>query len=331
MSICLPSLLKSSNYQECLVVASEIIKNTDEVVLLDAGALYRVDPFGLSLLASTGSTLASRGQKVKIINLQPELSSYLSRMDLLNQPWILIEGLSSQGRNNLSHSLVELRELSDKNEVDGFANRIADAILGNVIGLDRNAEPDQMSGYTEWDRAREPLCYAFTELLNNALTHGRRNGYKKSTVWVSAQYFRATDQIAIGIVDNGCSILGSLESHPKLIAKTDAAALWLALEPRISCNRDLGIFTETGNAGIGLTTTYKIAKEVDGAILIISGTAAIEDVPNSHRDKTLEDLSQWQGTMLSLRLNRSKLMKIDFRALMPPRDIPREAPGIRFE
>lgn len=146
MSIRLPSLLKSSNYQECLVVASEILNNSDEVVLLDASALYRVDPFGLSLLASAGSTLASRGQKVKIINLRSDLSSYLARMDLLNQPWIVIEGLSSQGRNNLSHSLVELRELSDKNEVDGFANRITDAILGNVVGLD----PERRAGSNVW-------------------------------------------------------------------------------------------------------------------------------------------------------------------------------------
>jgi anti-anti-sigma regulatory factor len=331
MSILLPSLLKTSNYRECLAVANQILENCDEVILLDASVLYRVDPFGLSLLASVGSTLASRGAKLKIINLRPELLTYLSRMDLLTQSWILIEGVVNQGRNRLGHSLVELSELVDKNEVDSFANRIADAILGGVRGLDPDAVPDEMTGYTDWEKARQPLCYAFTELLNNALTHGRRNGYKKSTVWVSAQYFRATDQIAIGIVDNGCSILGSLESHPKLISKTDSAALWLALEPRISCNRDLGIFNETTNAGIGLTTTYRIARAVEGAVLIISGSAAIEDVPSAHQDMTVEGLSPWQGTILSLRLNRSDLMKIDFRALMPPRDIPRAAPGIRFE
>lgn len=267
MLIQLPSLLKSPNYRECLGIARKILQSRNEIILLDASSLYRVDPFGLSLLASIGSTLASRGQKIKIINLRPDLLSYLSRMDLLTQSWIIVEGVANQGRNSLGHSLVELSELVDKNEVDGFANRIADAVLGRVRGLDPEAIPDQMSGYTDWDRAREPLCYAFTELLNNALTHGRRNGYKKSTVWVSAQYFQATDQIAIGIVDNGCSILGSLESHPKLVSKSDAAALWLALEPRFSCNRDVGVFSETANAGIGLTTTYRIVKEVDGAIL----------------------------------------------------------------
>ena len=310
---------------------ANMLQSSAEIIELDASNLYYVDPFGLSLLASTGSTLAKQGKKLKIANLRSDLLSYLSRMDLLTQPWIEVDGPIKQGRNNLSHTLIELSELSDKNEVDNFANRIADALLGEVPGLDSNEAPDEMTGYSAWDRAREPLCYTFTELLNNALTHGRRNRYKHSTVWVSAQYFRVNDQIAIGIVDNGCGILGSLETHPRLVAKTDAAALWLALEPRVSCNREVGIIGETANAGIGLTTTYKIAKEVDGAILIISGQAAIEDMPNNQGDCTRQGLSSWQGTMLSLRLNRSKLMGIDFRSLMPPRDIPREAPGIRFE
>ena len=169
------------------------------------------------------------------------------------------------------------------------------------------------------------------ELLNNALTHGRRNSYRDASVWVCAQYFRANDQIAIGIVDNGCGILGSLERHPKLVSKTDAAALWLALEPRVSCNREVGVIGETANAGIGLTTTYRIAKAVDGAILIISGSAAIEDLSHEADGRTKEGLAAWQGTIMSLKLNRTKLMGVNFRSLMPPRDIPREAPGIRFE
>ena len=51
---------------------------------------------------------------------------------------------------------------------------------------------------------------------------------------------------------------GTLREHATLRdlpSKTDLEAILAALRPRVSCNRDLGIFNDSVNQGIGLTTT----------------------------------------------------------------------------
>ncbi len=56
MPIKLPAFLSALNYQDCLAIAKEIIENPAEIIEVDAGNLYRVDPFDiLTLLVSTAS------------------------------------------------------------------------------------------------------------------------------------------------------------------------------------------------------------------------------------------------------------------------------------
>ncbi len=330
MSILLPAILNTRNYSTCLSVADQIMKSQEGVVQLDAHNLMFVDPFGLSLLASVGTQIHKKNKHIEIINLHPSKLSYLYRMDLLNQPWIRAEQMPTVGRNNMSHALVELKNLSDINLVDRYANQIAEAIVGGIPQLDKDEPPDEMTGYKRWDKVVEPLCHIFTELLNNALTHGRRQKYSDSSVWISAQYFQSKDKICIGIVDDGCGILGSLYGHEKLISESDTAAIMLALQPRVSCNREVGLATHTNNAGIGLTTSYRIAKRSNGEMLIVSGRSGV-DVDARRNDFIAENLPKWQGTALSITLNRSQMEKINIRDLMPPREIPREPPSIRFE
>lgn len=299
---------------------------------VDASALGFIDPFGLSLLAAAGERVGRDGREVEVVALNPLYGHYLERMDLFSQPWMRCAvAVPVAGRRDQRANLVELKRLTEQREVDPAANSLANAVLGRVPGLDRNAPVDEMSGRNDWDRASQPLCHAFTELLQNALTHARRDGYRNANVWVTAQYMQQNDRIHIGIVDTGCGFLGSLRTHPRLLTRTDEAAILLALQPRISCNRDVGLVGNAENAGIGLATTYRIVRTASGHMVIVSGAGVVR--VESGRDPYAAAARglRWQSAALGLDLSRAAMMRVDIRELMPPRDIGRPAPGIRFE
>lgn len=43
--------------------------------------------------------------------------------------------------------------------------------------------------------------------------------------------------------------------------ETDEAAILLALEPRVSCNKDVDLMGDSVNEGIGLTVVYRMVKD----------------------------------------------------------------------
>lgn len=328
----IPRHMTRSDLPACLGVADALVNSSDEVIRVDASELRFIDPFGLTLLAAASERAGQAGRVVDVVALNPLHGGYLERMDLFRQPWIRRSAVVLTGaRHDRRANLVELKHLTKEREVDSTANFLASAVLGWVPGLDRTAPFDEMTGRNDWDRTLEPLCHAFTELLQNAVTHSRRDGYRSANVWVTAQYMKRSDRIHIGIVDTGCGFLGSLRNHPRLTTQSDEAAILLALQPRISCNRDFGFTADATNAGIGLTTTYRIVRSASGRMLIVSGSGVVQI--ESGRDThaaAAQDL-RWQGTAVGIELSRSAMMNIDIRELMPPREIGRPAPGIRFE
>jgi len=85
------------------------------------------------------------------------------------------------------------------------------------------------------------------------------------------------------------------------------------------------------NAGIGLTTTYRIVRAASGRMVIVSGSGVVQI--ESGRDPHAAEAQglSWQGAAIGIELARSAMIDIDIRTLMPPRDIGRPAPDIRFE
>jgi hypothetical protein len=331
--IVLPKRMTAGEYVRCLRVAGAIVNSDAQVVEVDASALRFIDPFALTLLAAACERIGQDDRRVEVVALHPVHGSYLGRMDLFRQPWISCRAAGQQERvrHDGYGSLVELKRLTHQNQVDATANALAAAVLGWVPGLDEKAPADEMTGYNDWLRAYEPLCHAFTELLQNAVTHARRHGHDDANVWVTAQYLRQSDTIHIGIVDTGCGFLRSLERHPELKSKTDDAAILLALRPRISCNRGLGVAgAHAANAGIGLTTTYRIVRAAEGRMLIASGGGAIMVAGDTDATSGL-DVDAWRGAALGLRLRRAAMVNVNIRELMPSQDIGRPAPPIRFE
>lgn len=329
--ITFPKILTRNDVGQCLSLAAALIECEDVVVQVDASNLVFIDPFGLTLLAAACERLAATGQAVDVVALNPTHGGYLARMDLFKQSWMHCSALVDTPRKNLSDRLVELRRVTTERDVDTTANALAAAILGQVPGLDQHAPQDEMTCTNAWDKAHEPLCHALTELLQNAMTHARRNGRESANTWVAAQYMPRSDDICIGIVDTGCGFLGSLRNHPKLTEQSDLAAMLLALKPRISCNRDFGRFVDAVNAGIGLTTTFRLARATKGGIVLVSGQAVIR--AENHRDASAGEVlaNSWGGVAIAIELKRSALADINIRSLMPPRDGVATPPAVRFE
>lgn len=109
-----------------------------------------------------------------------------------------------------------------------------------------------------------PIKYVISELVRNVLEHSQSG----VGAIVSAQYFKKTNRISIGVADRGIGIKSAINlSHS---AKNDYEALNLALRPGITgTTRKIG-GTEY-NAGAGLFFTKSIAKVSRDFFLIYSG------------------------------------------------------------
>lgn len=331
--IYLPRYLTARNLDETLAATSDISADHSASVEVDASRLAFIDPFGLSVLAAACECVGQDQRRIEITAINPAFGGYLERMDLFRQPWIVCPPMVPGGRRDLRRSLVELRSLTAVAQVDRAAADLASALLGQVPNLNEAAPRDEMTGFNEWDSAHQPLCHVFTELLQNSLTHARHGGYRHSNVWVCAQYYSKRDRICVGIADNGCGFLSSLLRHPQLTTRRHDLAILLALQPRVSCNRDLGLADDrygTVNAGIGLTTTYRIARESHGSIAIVSGDACVWAENRREARPANAAFPYWQGAALYLELPRANLMRLNLRDLMPPREIGRQPPPIRF-
>lgn len=307
-------------------MACRRLLDTDGDSIVDAGQLRFADPFGIALLGATFHMLRQRGRSVSVHGLSSEIAGYLQRMDVF--AGVELVGCAPPARrNDRRDALVELTLLDGQRSAEDTAYRLAQAVVGRIPGVSSDEPPDEMSGYTAFDRLVEPIQYALNELLENAMTHARRQGFADACVWVASQYYARSGLIRLGVVDNGCGFLATLRSHPELRRESHHDAILMALRPRISCNRDLRAGMESVNQGVGLTTTCRIAEHAGGRLVIVSGDA-IHDT--SGRSGTLSGHAFWQGVAIALECRRDRLPEIRFRELLPPYDV--QAPvSLRFE
>lgn len=308
-----PKYLSARSTQATIDLCQQIISSTEDVQI-DASQLRFVDPFGLALLGATFHHTAQTGNKVFLSGLNTGVGTYLNRMDVFTGIEIEDQNLPSQHRYNRQDSLVELKCLNRATEIDNAAQQLAYSIVGKFPNIDLNESPDEMTGFTTFERLAEPIQYILSELLENALTHARRQGHLDAKVWVAAQFYPSSGLIRLGVVDNGCGFLKSLHSHPELHSQSHHVAILTALKPRISCNRDLGLNNGSVNQGVGLTTALRIAEHTDGEMLIVSGNAYHN---SSRKSGTWSDDSCWQGVAMAIECKRSRLADVSYRELLP--------------
>ena len=286
-------------------------------VTLDARALRFADPFGLALLGATFYMLQQRSQTVRVAGLTDAVGGYLQRMDVFEGVELVDCALPRGQRHNQTDALVELTRLDQRSQIDRAANQLAEALVGRMPDIDPGEPYDEMTGMNSADRLTIPLSYALSELLNNALSHARHKRHDDSRVWVACQYYRKDHRIQMAVVDNGCGMLETLRDHSALAGyarKTDHAAILAAMRPRVSCNRDLGVFNDAVNQGVGLTATACIAARAAGRLVVMSGAGYHDPLGRSGR---LATGVRWPGVAIALECRREALKDVRFQECLP--------------
>lgn len=273
-SISFPSHLTSKNTTEAIGFCRALLNSSNALTLVADGLRF-ADPFGLALLGATLHKAQQNGRAVSISGLHTDAGQYLQRMDVFTGVRIL-DIRSARRRHDRRGSLVELKRLEHAHDVDATASQLACVMAGHMPDVDPNELPDEMTCVTTQDRYKDPLQYILCELLENALTHARRVGHTGASVWTACQYFPARRQIQLAVVDDGCGFLGSLRRHEQLKEESDLPAIMLALQPRVSCNRELDVWGNSVNEGVGLTTATRIVEKAKGRTLITSGAGVYD-------------------------------------------------------
>jgi len=324
-SIVLPSFLTARSAYDTVTVCRRVMRSEGDLHV-DASRLRFVDPFGIAMLGAAFSCKRDAGSEISLSGITTDAGSYLERMDVFRD--VRIESRDSVSeRHNRQDSLVELTSLTEVGDVPATAMRLSHAIVGVFPGVDKKAPPDEMTGYTDFERLVEPLQYVLSELLENALTHARRAGYAHAGVWVAAQYFPSRERVQLSVVDNGCGFLGSLRNHPELKNDSHLSAILLAFRPRISCNRERGVMGCSVNQGVGLTTALRIIERANGKMVAVSGNSVHDSAGFSEtwaRDEV------WQGVAIGIEMQRNRLREVRFRELLPETD-EISSPPLRFE
>lgn len=320
ISVVLPKTVGVNDLALLIEALSQIGTGTGDVEL-DCANVDFVDPLGMTVLAAVLEPL-DKCRRVTMLWLKTSTAGYLERMDFFNG--IPVEGVNipqNRNRNDQSNKLLEITHVVDSGKSEAVADQLATAIVGQIIG--RGSRPvDFNAPDTEFDQYYRPLRYALSELLENALTHARREGARDASVWVAAQYYKDQGgRIQVAVVDNGCGFLATLQNHVELRAKTHAEAIRAALKPKVSCNRDMGPFGQSVNEGVGLTTTVRIAKETGGSVYIVSGDAIFTDgkfTGVKRRDQVQPMSGVWNGVAISATFVCQKLPAIRIAQLLPP-------------
>lgn len=289
---------------------------TDCQIRCDCSALIFADPIGLCLLKHWFLELEERQVKIELRGLRYQTEAYLQRMDLFKgtASVTFMDRTSTNARRDLQGRIIEICSLNDINEVGPVATKIAATIVHGIADLSFASDPDQMHP-SIGDRMEDTLQYMFSEILINAPDHGRRRNYFHANAIIAAGYYPREHKVEVGILDNGCGLLETLQNHPKMDGiLTDNKAISIALQPRVSCNRDAELGRDTRNQGIGLTVSSKIALEANGRCGIFSGNSRYSLL----QDGTSEQLAipYWRGTGVFFQFDKNTLGKVSKRSII---------------
>ncbi len=323
----LPRYVYDGSLRPALRFCADVSGDKAEVVVCDAANLTFVDPAGLCLLVAVCHSLSARGKSLRIINISDSMKGFLSRMDLFKACGIHYD--EKFNRHDRSADLVEVCVLDNARSVDEVARKVSYALVGRMPDFDPSAPPDEMTGYQPHDHLYIPLEYVFVELLENALTHGKRAGRSDALAWVAAQYYSSRDLIRLAVLDNGCGFLASLQSHSALVEKSHLAATRLALQPRVTCNPDFYVASqETANQGVGLTVVKEIVSRGGGVMRLVTGNSLLELKAGDRESHQVTPT--WGGVLLAIELERKQLRQLNLSTVIQSL-IDESAGGLRFE
>lgn len=311
---------------ELLECAAELLAYRHSGAVCDGHHVRFIDPCGLVVFSCVADAFRDTNAPLELKAFSTDLLAYISRMDAFGG--FVPEDMELGQRRDRRDALVEVTKVQEGREIEGTARRLAAAMVGHIPDLQVDSEPDEMTGVSLQDRLLEPLEYIFSELLDNVFQHARTPVFDKACAWVGAQYTPTSDKIRLAIADNGCGFLYALREHPNLTEKTDAGAINLALQERISSNPALLLMGSgaSTNQGVGLTIVSRIAHRANGRMWVASGSAIVEAVRRTVRSVS----APWQGSILSLELARKQLMNIRIHQIVGTLEGARGKVGLDF-
>lgn len=241
-----------------------------------------VHPMVLSMIASLG--LKIDPSRISCEKLEATSKHYLERMKLFD--FLKIDSGITITEHEPAGRFIPLTQIKNSTALSKFVTDVTPLL------------------HLEAKHA-EPIRYIMSELIRNVIEHSM----SQDGAIVSAQYYKKSNTIRIGIADTGIGIWQSInESHNP---KTDLDAIKMALTPGITGTTTIEGGTER-NAGAGLFFIKSIASVNSDFFVIYSGNGLYKLLkrrgkkielhadPFADRHSKRNNLPKWQGTIVGI-------------------------------
>lgn len=239
----------------------------------------------LSMIAALGMKIDPK--RIECEKLEATSKHYLERMKLFE--FLRVKSDITITEHEPAGRFVPLTQIKDSKSLTKFITEVTPLL---------HLEP----------KHAEPIRYIMSELIRNVLEHS----LSKDGAIVSAQYYKKSNTIRIGIADTGIGVWKSInESYNP---KNDLEAISMALTPGITGTTRKEGGTER-NAGAGLFFIKSIASVNRDFFVIYSGKAMYKLLKRSGKKPKLnadpfddrhskkDDLPNWQGTVVGIDLS----------------------------
>ena len=242
-----------------------------------------IHPVALSMVAALGLTVPK--QNVQFEKLEATSKHYLERMNLFK--FLGIKSGISIKKHESAGRFIPLTQITNSDELTKFIREMIPLL---------HLEP----------KHAEPIKYIVSELVRNVIEHAQA----EHGAILSAQYYKKSNTIRLGIVDTGVGIKKTINIAHK--AQTHLEAIRLALTPGITGTTRREGGTEF-NAGAGLFFIKSIAKVNRDFFMIYSGNAMYKLLKNKSsrrielradpfkdRHSEGDDFPVWNGTVVGV-------------------------------
>lgn len=239
----------------------------------------------LSMIAALG--IKTNPTKIECEKLEARSKHYLERMRLFD--FLRTTSGIKMREHEPAGRFVPLTQIKDGTALTKFITEITPLL---------HLEP----------KHAEPIRYIMSELIRNVLEHS----LSPHGAIVSAQYYKKSNTIRIGIADTGIGIWKSINQSYN--PKNDIDAILLALTPGITGTTRREGGTEQ-NAGAGLFFIKSIATVNSDFFVIYSGKAMYKLLkrkgkkiklhadPSKDRHSQKNNLPAWEGTVVGIDLS----------------------------
>ncbi len=244
-----------------------------------------IHPMVLSMIAALG--LQADSSKIQCGKLEATSKHYLERMKLFN--FLKVKSDTTITEHEAAGRFVPLTQIKDSKSLTKFVAEVTPLL---------HLKP----------KHAEPIRYIMSELIRNVLEHS----LSEHGAIVSAQYYKKSNIIRIGIADTGIGIWKSInESYNP---KDDLEAIRMALTPGITGTTRKEGGTER-NAGAGLFFIKSIASVNSDFFVVYSGKAMYKLLkrtgkkiklhadPFKDRHSKRNDLPSFPGTIVGIDLS----------------------------